>query len=220
MLPRLCSTTCSAKSVASSRLCLFSLLLHPIPDCVEWLQLTCSYAQVRVHCIHEVYFRCDRWIACCVHKATLQIVDPVPHRAYILCFSHRWSWFHASPSSIHSFYISWHQANVTVLKHGNVVSVARTPAGVGSSRITSLTMESGATLGSAATVYIDGTYEGDLMARAGVSYTWGREANSTYNESYAGRRDPWGVQAVRNSSDVLRDRCAPSHSRVRGRCGL
>ena len=122
---------------------------------------------------------------------------------------------------IHLFHISRHQANVTVLKHGNVVSVARTPAGVGLSRITSLTTESGVTLGSAATVYIDGTYEGDLMARAGVSYTWGREANTTYNESYAGRRDPWGVQAVRNAPDVLmRDRCAPSHSHLHGLYGL
>ncbi|MBB6126517.1 hypothetical protein HDF22_000622 [Mucilaginibacter lappiensis] len=34
--------------------------------------------------------------------------------------------------------------------------------------------------------YIDCTYEGDLMAKAGVSYTIGREANSTYNETVNG----------------------------------
>ncbi|GAA4402516.1 FAD-dependent oxidoreductase [Nibrella viscosa] len=34
--------------------------------------------------------------------------------------------------------------------------------------------------------YIDCTYEGDLMARAGVSYTVGREANSLYGETYNG----------------------------------
>ena len=39
-----------------------------------------------------------------------------------------------------------------------------------------------------AKVYIDATYEGDLMAKAGVSYTMGREALSTYNESKAGVR--------------------------------
>jgi hypothetical protein len=77
------------------------------------------------------------------------------------------------------FYDMLKQANVTIVKHGNVVSVARTIAGPGGPRITSVTMESGATLGSASTVYIDGTYEGDLMARAGVSFTWGREANTT-----------------------------------------
>ncbi|SEM00094.1 FAD dependent oxidoreductase [Chitinophaga rupis] len=37
-------------------------------------------------------------------------------------------------------------------------------------------------------VFIDATYEGDLMARAGVSYTYGRESRSQYNESLAGIR--------------------------------
>ncbi len=34
--------------------------------------------------------------------------------------------------------------------------------------------------------FIDCSYEGDLMARAGVSYTVGREANIQYNETYNG----------------------------------
>lgn len=34
--------------------------------------------------------------------------------------------------------------------------------------------------------FIDCSYEGDLMARAGVSYTTGREANSVYNETVDG----------------------------------
>lgn len=34
--------------------------------------------------------------------------------------------------------------------------------------------------------FIDCTYEGDLMAKAGVSYTVGRESNSTYNETVNG----------------------------------
>ena len=37
-------------------------------------------------------------------------------------------------------------------------------------------------------VFVDCTYEGDLMARAGVSYTYGREGKSVYGESYAGIR--------------------------------
>ena len=37
-------------------------------------------------------------------------------------------------------------------------------------------------------IYIDCTYEGDLMARSGVSYTYGREGIDVYNESYAGVR--------------------------------
>lgn len=37
-----------------------------------------------------------------------------------------------------------------------------------------------------AKVYIDCSYEGDLMARSGVSYTVGREPNSQYNENWNG----------------------------------
>tara|TARA_Y100000588_G_scaffold299437_1_gene320754 strand:- start:2003 stop:3556 length:1554 start_codon:yes stop_codon:yes gene_type:complete len=39
-----------------------------------------------------------------------------------------------------------------------------------------------------AKIFIDATYEGDLMATAGVSYTVGRESRDTYNESMAGVR--------------------------------
>ena len=35
-------------------------------------------------------------------------------------------------------------------------------------------------------VYIDATYEGDLMAAAGVSYVTGRESNETYGETWNG----------------------------------
>ena len=38
-------------------------------------------------------------------------------------------------------------------------------------------------------MFVDASYEGDLMAQAGVSYTWGREGTSEYNESLAGVRD-------------------------------
>ena len=34
--------------------------------------------------------------------------------------------------------------------------------------------------------FVDATYEGDLMAKSGVSYTVGRESNSVYNELYNG----------------------------------
>lgn len=40
----------------------------------------------------------------------------------------------------------------------------------------------------AAGVFIDCTYEGDLMAKAGVSYTFGRESTETYGETLAGVR--------------------------------
>ncbi len=51
-------------------------------------------------------------------------------------------------------------------------------------RIVSITMLDGKTY--AGKMFLDATYEGDLMAAAGVSYHVGREAVSTYNEKWAG----------------------------------
>jgi hypothetical protein len=51
-------------------------------------------------------------------------------------------------------------------------------------RITSITMLSGKSY--AGKMFIDATYEGDLMAAAGVNYTTGREAGSVYGEKYNG----------------------------------
>lgn len=42
---------------------------------------------------------------------------------------------------------------------------------------------------STAGVYIDASYEGDLMAAAGVPYDVGRESRTKYGESLAGRRE-------------------------------
>jgi hypothetical protein len=51
-------------------------------------------------------------------------------------------------------------------------------------RIESITSESGDTY--AGRVFIDATYEGDLMAAAGVKYHVGRESNATYGETLNG----------------------------------
>lgn len=54
-------------------------------------------------------------------------------------------------------------------------------------RIQSIRLEAnGTTVNVSAKMFIDCTYEGDLMAKAGVSYTVGREANDVYNETYNG----------------------------------
>jgi hypothetical protein len=55
------------------------------------------------------------------------------------------------------------------------------------STLRSIVTENGAAF--SAKVFIDASYEGDLMAQAGVSYTWGREASAEYGESLAGVRD-------------------------------
>ncbi|MBK5290249.1 MAG: FAD-dependent oxidoreductase [Acidobacteriia bacterium] len=50
--------------------------------------------------------------------------------------------------------------------------------------IESILMEGGARY--TARMFIDATYEGDLMSKAGVRYTTGRESNSLYGERYNG----------------------------------
>ena len=61
-------------------------------------------------------------------------------------------------------------------------------------RIATITMESGQTF--SGKVFIDATYEGDLMAAAGVSYTVGRESNDQYGETLN------GIQAVKNGTTL------------------
>ncbi|MHC4458068.1 MAG: FAD-dependent oxidoreductase, partial [Planctomycetota bacterium] len=51
-------------------------------------------------------------------------------------------------------------------------------------RIAAITMESGRVF--RGKMFIDATYEGDLMAKAGVSYAIGRESNSKYGETLNG----------------------------------
>ncbi|MEF3304008.1 FAD-dependent oxidoreductase [Paenibacillus sp. GYB003] len=53
-----------------------------------------------------------------------------------------------------------------------------------SGKIASISMENGNTFSAA--MFIDATYEGDLMARAGVSYHVGRESNAVYRETRNG----------------------------------
>ena len=60
--------------------------------------------------------------------------------------------------------------NKGTVKEGNVIK--------------SIIMESGLKVSGG--VFIDATYEGDLMAQAGVSYIVGRESNSQYNETLNG----------------------------------
>jgi len=54
-------------------------------------------------------------------------------------------------------------------------------------RIIKITMENGTAF--CAELFIDASYEGDLMARAGISYEIGRESRAKYGESYAGIKE-------------------------------
>jgi hypothetical protein len=76
-------------------------------------------------------------------------------------------------------------SNVPVRFNQRLKSVARTGG-----RITQITMEDGTVY--KAKMFIDASYEGDLMATAGVSFALGRESEAQYGESFAGvRSEPW-----------------------------
>jgi hypothetical protein len=75
------------------------------------------------------------------------------------------------------------EAGVTVYTNQHLVSVGKS-----GQQITTATMNNGNLF--RAKMFIDASYEGDLMAAAGVSYTVGREATNTYNEIYNGVRAP------------------------------
>jgi hypothetical protein len=62
-----------------------------------------------------------------------------------------------------------------------------TAADKNASVITRIRLENGREF--SAQVFIDSSYEGDLMKAAGVSYVVGREAQNKYNEPLAGRQD-------------------------------
>jgi len=70
-------------------------------------------------------------------------------------------------------------AGVPVFAEQRLTAVTKSGA-----RITQISMEGGQVF--RARMFIDATYEGDLMARARVSYTVGREANARYGETLNG----------------------------------
>ncbi|MFO1437663.1 MAG: FAD-dependent oxidoreductase [Verrucomicrobiaceae bacterium] len=83
------------------------------------------------------------------------------------------------------------EAGVKVLRDAKLASAAKSDAatpdrkGAGkSARVTSITLENGDVIH--AKVFIDTTYEGDLMAKAGVSFTLMREGNAKYGEKLNG----------------------------------
>jgi len=75
------------------------------------------------------------------------------------------------------------EAGVQVLARRYLDSVRKSGA-----RIESLVTTSNDTF--VARTFVDGSYEGDLMAAAGVSWTIGREGTAEFNESLAGKRYP------------------------------
>lgn len=86
-----------------------------------------------------------------------------------------------SPSEAETLYRNMlNEAGASVL-YGSFLKSAEMADG----RITSITLETGKTIQAA--VFIDATYEGDLLAAANVSYRVGREPVAAYGESLNGQ---------------------------------
>jgi len=79
------------------------------------------------------------------------------------------------------FFQMVNEARVPVYFHQRLAAVKKEGA-----RIVEITMENGKTY--RAKMFIDASYEGDLMAKVGISYAVGREANSQYGETLDGVR--------------------------------
>ena len=90
----------------------------------------------------------------------------------------RW-WYHEPSVASSVFQQMWQEAGVPVLTGHSLIAVEKN-----STRIASLRCENGAVI--SGRVFIDATYEGDLLARAGVTYRVGRESSTEYSEKYAG----------------------------------
>lgn len=89
------------------------------------------------------------------------------------------SWFfepHVATKVLHE----WLDSAKVSLHFGSPVEAVRKEG----AKLVSFSLVNGDTF--TADHFIDASYEGDLFAKAGVSYTWGREASSVYNETLAG----------------------------------
>ena len=79
-----------------------------------------------------------------------------------------------------AFLAMLNESGVTLLPPAQVLSAQKSSLG----SLQSIVVQGGRTYN--ASVFIDASYEGDLMARSGVDYTFGRESRSKYNETGAG----------------------------------
>lgn len=89
------------------------------------------------------------------------------------------AWLFEPGAALRAFNDMLDEADVTLRTNQQLVRIHKT-----GSRIDAVEMSDGTIYHAA--VFIDCTYEGDLMAMAGVSYHLGREANSVYRETLNG----------------------------------
>ena len=94
-------------------------------------------------------------------------------------YNGKFMWYAEPQANMETFATMLEEAGVEVVKGRGLKSVERKGLS-----ITSITTSDGVV--HAGKVFIDASYEGDLMARSGVSYIVGRESRDKYDEPLAG----------------------------------
>lgn len=116
-------------------------------------------------------------------------VDPSPQPAVLHHQGNSMNWrmpqrWDLEPKMARQVFESWvKQGGYRLIRNQRVASVATS-----GKRITGMELTDGTRL--TAKVFIDASYEGDLMAKSGVKYTWGRESSGEFGEKLAGVRAP------------------------------
>jgi hypothetical protein len=95
------------------------------------------------------------------------------------------SWLHEPHVAEDTFRQMLNGAGVTLIEHSRLAE--KNGVTKQGPRLTSIRTENGDTW--SARIFIDSSYEGDLMAQSGVTWTYGRESSAQYGESLAGVRD-------------------------------
>jgi FAD dependent oxidoreductase len=100
-------------------------------------------------------------------------------------FGNEVSWLHEPHVAEDIFRQMLNEAGVTVLNGQRL----REKSGVRKEglAVREITMEDGSSF--TAKIFIDSTYEGDLMAQTGITFTFGRESSQQYGESLGGVRE-------------------------------
>jgi hypothetical protein len=114
----------------------------------------------------------------------------------------KWLWYAEPKANLRAFEAMLEEASVRVVKGQTLKSVQK-----GGGKILSLTTADGTEY--SALQFIDASYEGDLMAMAGVSFRVGRESKAEYNESLAGYR-PMAVRPQPNEV-MASEKVGPSY---------
>ncbi len=103
-------------------------------------------------------------------------------------------WYHEPSVAEKVFEDLLSEADIEVVRGKHVLSAA-----MKGSRIESIELNGGIEV--FGEQFVDASYTGDLMAKAGVSYVVGRESRQEYGESYAGKQFPDGAAMLGEGAD-------------------